>query len=81
VLRLLGAGSDVPSTPILVTLIMEAIRSSETWVLKEPLGVTPYRTAFFIVTVVKPSNFTLNRTGYSTLCSRRRRRRRRSIVL
>jgi hypothetical protein len=33
VLRLLGTSSVVPSLPILVTLIMEALRSSETSVL------------------------------------------------
>jgi hypothetical protein len=41
------------------TLMMEALRSSETSVIKEPHGVTCQKTAFFIATAVKTSN--LNR--------------------
>jgi hypothetical protein len=37
----------VPSTPIVVTLMMETLRSSATSVLKEPHGVTSQKTAFF----------------------------------
>jgi hypothetical protein len=37
----------VPTPPILVTLMMEAIRSAETFVLKERHGVTSQTTAFF----------------------------------
>jgi hypothetical protein len=36
--------------------MMEAIRSSETSILKEPHGVTSTKTAFFLVTAVKTSN-------------------------
>jgi hypothetical protein len=43
----------VLSSPILVTLMMEAIRSSETFYLQEPHGVISQMTAFFIVTSVK----------------------------
>jgi hypothetical protein len=52
----LVAANVVPSSPILVTLIMEAINSFETSVLKEPHGVTSQKTSFFIVTAVKTSN-------------------------
>jgi hypothetical protein len=52
VLRLLIT-AKVPTPLILVTLMMEAIRSSETSVLIEPLGVTSQKTVFFIVTAVK----------------------------
>jgi hypothetical protein len=58
VLRLLVTANVVPSSPILVTLMMEAIRSSETRFLQEPHGVTSQKTAFFIVTVVNSSNLT-----------------------
>jgi hypothetical protein len=36
----------VTSSPILVKLMMEAIRSSETSVMQEPHGVTSQKTAF-----------------------------------
>jgi hypothetical protein len=49
--------ANVPSSPILVTLMVEAILSSETSVLVS-LGVTPQKTAFFIVTAVNISNLT-----------------------
>jgi hypothetical protein len=47
---------------ILVTLMKEALRSSETSVLKEPHGVTSQKTPFFIATVVKTSNLTYRKT-------------------
>jgi hypothetical protein len=47
--QLLVAASVVPSSPILVTLMKEALGSSETSVL-----------TFFIVTAVKASNLTLS---------------------
>jgi hypothetical protein len=53
-------GNIVPSLPILVTLTMEAICSSETWFLQEPHGATSQKTAFFIVTAVKTTNLTMN---------------------
>jgi hypothetical protein len=37
--------------------MMEAIRSPETRFLQEPHGVISQKTAFFIVTAVKTSNF------------------------
>jgi phospholipid N-methyltransferase len=58
VLRLLVTGNVVPSSPILVTLMMEAIHFSETWYLQDPHGVISQKTAFFIVTAMKTSNFT-----------------------
>jgi hypothetical protein len=45
--------SIVPSSPILVTLMMEALHSSETSVLEETHGVTSQKTPFFI----PPNNF------------------------
>jgi hypothetical protein len=38
--------ANVPSSPILVTLMMEALSSSETF-LQEPHGVTSQKTPFF----------------------------------
>jgi hypothetical protein len=56
--RRLVVTANVPSSPILVTLMMEALSSSECRLLQEPHGVTSQRTAFFIVTAVKTSNLT-----------------------
>jgi hypothetical protein len=55
--RLLVTASVVPSSPILVTLMKEALSSSETLFLQEPHGVTSQKTPFFIDKVV------LNRGG------------------
>jgi hypothetical protein len=57
VLRLIFT-ANVPSAPILVTLMMEELGSSETRFLQEPHGVTSQKTPFFIVTAVKTSNLT-----------------------
>jgi hypothetical protein len=54
--RLLVTANVVPSSPILVTLMNEAIRSSETSVSQESLGVSSQKTKFFIVAAVKTSN-------------------------
>jgi hypothetical protein len=54
--RLLVTVSVVPISPILVTLIKEALSSSETRFLQEPHGVTSQSTPFFEVTAVKTSN-------------------------
>jgi hypothetical protein len=51
---LIVAASVVPCTPILATLMMEALGSSETSVLTRATQKTP----FFIVTAVKTSNLT-----------------------
>jgi hypothetical protein len=56
--QLLVTASDVPSSPILVTLMKEALGSSETRFLQEPQGVTSQKTPFFIITVAKTSNVT-----------------------
>jgi hypothetical protein len=56
--RLLVTANVVPSLPILVTLMKEAVSSSKTSVLTEPHGVTFQKTSYFIVTVVKTSNLT-----------------------
>jgi hypothetical protein len=45
--RLLVAASVVPSSPILVTLMKEALGSSETSVPAEPHAVTSQKTPFF----------------------------------
>jgi hypothetical protein len=56
--RLLVRVSVVLSSPILVTLMKEALSSSETSVLTRAYGVTSQKTPFFIVTDVKTSNLT-----------------------
>jgi hypothetical protein len=53
--RLLITVNFVPSSPFLVTLMMDKIRSSETSILTT---ATSQKTAFFIVTVVETSNLT-----------------------
>jgi hypothetical protein len=53
VLWLLLTANVVPSSPILVTLMTEAIPCSETSVLIEAHGVKSQKTAFFTVTAVK----------------------------
>jgi hypothetical protein len=57
--RFLVTDRGFPSSPILVTLMMEALISSETSVPKEPHGLTSQKTPFFIATAVKTSNLTL----------------------
>jgi hypothetical protein len=47
---------SVPSSPILVTLMKEALSSPKRRFLQEPHGVTSQKTPFFIVTAVKTSN-------------------------
>jgi hypothetical protein len=54
--RRLVTASVVPRSPILVTLMKEALSSSETSVLKQPYDVTSQKTPFFIVTAVKTSS-------------------------
>jgi hypothetical protein len=56
---LLVTTSVVPSSPILVTLMKEALSTSETSVLTRATRRTQ-KTPFFIVTAVKISNLTLN---------------------
>jgi hypothetical protein len=56
--RLLFTAMVVPSSQILVTLMKEALSSSETSFLQEPHGVTSQKTQFFVVTAVKTSNLT-----------------------
>jgi hypothetical protein len=46
--RLLVTASVIPSSPILVTLIKEALRFSETSVLKEPHGSWKERFGFIV---------------------------------
>jgi hypothetical protein len=56
--RLLVTASVVPSSPIFVTLMKEALSSPKRRFLQEPHGVTSQKTPFFIVTTVKTSNLT-----------------------
>jgi hypothetical protein len=58
VLQLLVTADVVPSSAILINLMMEAIRSSERFVLIRAHGVISQMTTFFIVTAVKTSNLT-----------------------
>jgi hypothetical protein len=46
--QLLVTGSVVPSSPILVPLMKEALSSSETSVLTKPRDVTSQKTPFFV---------------------------------
>jgi hypothetical protein len=48
----------VPSSPILLPLMIEGLSSKKCRFLQEPHGVTSQKTAFFIVTAVKTSNLT-----------------------
>jgi hypothetical protein len=56
VFRLLVTVDVVLSSTILVTLMIQAIRSSESRFLEEPRGVTSQKTAFSIDTAVRTSN-------------------------
>jgi hypothetical protein len=48
--------ANVPST-LIFALMMETIRSSERLFLQEPHGIASQKTAFFILTAVKPQIF------------------------
>jgi hypothetical protein len=56
-MRQLLVTADVPRSPILVTLMTEALHSSETSVLARATGVTSQEMAFLKMTIVKTSNF------------------------
>jgi hypothetical protein len=55
VFRVLVTVNVVPSSPILVTFMLETTRSSETTIL---VRTTSQKTTFLIVTAVKTSNLT-----------------------
>jgi hypothetical protein len=54
--RLIITASIVSSSPILVTLMKEALNSFETWFLQESHGVTSQKTPLFIVATARTSN-------------------------
>jgi hypothetical protein len=56
--QLLFTANVLTSSPSLVTLLMKAIRTSETRLLQEPQGVTSQKTESFIVTAARTSNHT-----------------------
>jgi hypothetical protein len=58
--RFLVTASVVPSSPILFTLLKEALSSSESRFLQGPHGVTSQKTPVLTVTAVKISNLTRN---------------------
>jgi hypothetical protein len=58
--RLLDTVNLVPSPPIIVTLMMEALSSSESSILTKSHSVASQKTAFFIVTAVKISKTSKN---------------------
>jgi hypothetical protein len=47
VLLLLVTANVLPSSPILVALMIEAIHPTQTWTLQEPHDVTSQKTTFF----------------------------------
>jgi hypothetical protein len=55
-LRLLVVSNVVPSSPILVILVMEVVVPLKHWFLQEPHGVSPQKMTLFIVTAIKISN-------------------------
>jgi hypothetical protein len=56
--KLIVTAIVVPSSLILFSLMMKAIRFSETSVFKEPHCFTSQKTEFLVVTAVKNSNLT-----------------------
>jgi hypothetical protein len=54
---LLVTASIVPSSPILVTLMTEALSSSKSRILQEPHGVTSQRMPFFTVILLTVSAY------------------------
>jgi hypothetical protein len=57
--RLLVTASVVTSSPILATLMKDALGFPKRRFLHEPHGVTPQKTPFVIATAVKASNLTV----------------------
>jgi hypothetical protein len=63
--RLLATANVSPTSPILVTLIMEELSSSETSVFTAPSGVISQKTPFFIITAVKNLQSYIELTGWT----------------
>jgi hypothetical protein len=59
VIRLVVTANVVHTSPILVTLMMEAIVPTKRRFLQEPHNIASQKTAFFIVTTMKTSNLTM----------------------
>jgi hypothetical protein len=57
-LRLIVNVNDVPNSPILVSMMMEVIHSSEASVVTRATRLSSQKSAFFLVTAVKTSNLT-----------------------
>jgi hypothetical protein len=55
-----------PSSPIIVSLMKEALGSPKRRFLQEPHGVTSQKTPFFIVTALKTSNLTIKRECWNS---------------
>jgi hypothetical protein len=68
--RLLVAASVIPSSPIRVTLMKEALSSPKRRFLQESHGVTFQKTQFFIVAAVKTSNITSTSLARSSMSVR-----------
>jgi hypothetical protein len=61
--------ANVPSSPIFVTLMMDALRFSETSVLTRATRLRSQKTPFFIVTAEKTSNLTSSPLLFKTQIS------------
>jgi hypothetical protein len=71
--RRLLVTANVPGSPMFVTLMMEALHSSETWYLQERHGATSQKMAFFNASFLcghcSPSSFYLEHTPARRLAS------------
>jgi hypothetical protein len=56
--QLLVTANVIPSSPILVILMMEVLHSPESWFFQELQGLISQKTALFVTTAVKTSNLT-----------------------
>jgi hypothetical protein len=68
--RLLVTANVFPSSPVLVTLMMEALSSSATRFLQEPHGVTSQKTEYFVYGIVPCNTMRASRELSEGLCVR-----------